>query len=83
MNFKILDAFGREVNCELLYTFKNPKTGISYIIYTDGELNEDGKIEVLASRYVEESGNFILKDILDDAEWDLIDEFLASKNDEQ
>lgn len=78
MNFKILDNNGNEINCELLYTFQNPENNINYIIYTDGEKNSEGKLEVLASRYEIVEGNYILKDIIDDSEWDLIDDFLNS-----
>ena len=67
MNFKILDNNGNEINCELLYTFKNPGNNINYIIYTDGEKNDEGKLEVLASRYEMIDGNYILKDIVDDS----------------
>ena len=75
MNFKIVDDYGNQVDCNLLYTFKG-KNDINYIIYTDGSKNNDGKLEILASRYVVVNKNYVLKDIESDAEWDLIDKFL-------
>lgn len=79
MDFKILDDTGKEIECELIYTFKDKNNDINYIIYTDGKTNNDGKKEVYASRYELKDGNYILKAIENDNEWDLIDNILTTK----
>lgn len=75
MDFKIVDESGKSVDCELLYTFIN--NNINYILYTDGTMDEDNKLEVYASRYEIVDNNYVLKAIEEDSEWDLVDEILA------
>ena len=77
MDFKILDENGKVVECEMLYTFTNPDNNINYILYTDGTEDEGGQLEVYASRYVLDGDNYILKEIEDESEWDLVDEVLS------
>lgn len=78
MKFKILDN-GQEVECEIVLTFKDKKNDISYIVYTDGTKDENGIDEIYASRYVLNNGNYELKAIENDYEWDLIDKELDKK----
>ena len=78
MNFKILED-GKEITCEIVLTFRDDNNDINYIVYTDGTTDEEGELEIYASRYVLEEGNFILKDIENEYEWDLIDNMLESK----
>jgi uncharacterized protein YrzB (UPF0473 family) len=75
----VLDNEGNKVECEILYTFHDKESNIDYIIYNDGELDENGKKVVYASRYEFKDNDYILKDIENDSEWDLIDDYLASK----
>ncbi len=82
MNFEIVDNNGQKVDCEVVDLFKDESNNINYIIYTDGTKSENDKLEVYASRYVLENGKYFLKDIENDYEWDLIDNFLASKDKE-
>lgn len=77
MEFKVLDENGNSVECELLYTFKDPKSGINYILYTDGTKNENDELEVYASRYELVNDNYVLKSIESDSEWDMVDEVLG------
>ena len=60
-----------KTECEIVTTFSN--LDINYIVYTDGTKDEDGSLLLYASRYEIENDNIILKDILEDEEWDLID----------
>jgi len=78
MNFKIIED-GKEVECEIITIFRDDNNDINYIVYTDGTKEEDGELEVFASRYVEEDGNYILKAIETESEWNLIDNVLESK----
>lgn len=78
MKFNINDN-GKLVECDIMFTFRDDSNNINYIIYTDGTKDEDGNDELLASRYVIEENNYILKDIENDYEWDLIDNYIESK----
>lgn len=77
MDFKVLDENGQIVECEMLYTFKDPNSNIDYILYTDGTKDEYDSLEVYASRYEIMNGEYVLTAIENDSEWDLIDEVLA------
>ena len=78
MNFKIIDN-GKEIECEILLTFKAEKTNISYIVYTDGTKDANDEFEIYASRYSKKGNDFILEAIENEHEWDLIDEMLEAK----
>jgi len=78
MNFKIYEN-GKEIECEIITTFKDENSDINYIVYTDGTKDEEGDLEIYASRFVLEDNNFILVPIENDYEWDLIDNLLKLK----
>ena len=78
MKFKILYN-GKEIDCKILLTFKDEANDINYIVYNDGTRDFRDEEEIFASRYTIEDGNFILSDIENDYEWDLIDNMLESK----
>ena len=78
MNFKIIDD-GKEIVCDIVLTFRDDNNDINYIIYTDGTKDEDCELEIYASRYKRVEGSFILEEIVNDYEWDLIDNMLESK----
>lgn len=78
MNFKILYN-EEEIECKILLTFKDEANDINYIVYNDGTRDFRDEEEIFASRYIIENGNFILQDIENDYEWDLIDNMLESK----
>ena len=75
MNFEIVND-GKKVVCNIIDTFNH--NGINYIIYTDGTKDDMGELEIYASRYVIKDSNYILEDIINDEEWDLVDEYLDS-----
>ena len=78
MNFKIIDG-EKEIICNILLTFKDQGNNINYIVYTDGTKDNNGDLKNYASRYILENGNYVLKSIENDSEWDLIDSMLESK----
>lgn len=78
MNFKILSN-GEEIECKILLTFRDDTNDINYIVYNDGTRDYRDEEEIFASRYTMENGNFILSEIENDYEWDLIDNMLESK----
>jgi uncharacterized protein YrzB (UPF0473 family) len=79
MEFTIIDKDEKEIKCEIVFTFRDNNNDINYIVYTDGTKNKLGEEEIYASRYVVENGNYILKDIENDYEWNLIDNMIESK----
>lgn len=78
MKFKIIDH-GKEIDCEVVLTFHDDSNNINYIVYTDGTKDVNGEDEIYSARYVLENGNYILNDIENDYEWNLIDNMLESK----
>lgn len=78
MNFKIIED-GKEVVCDIVLTFRDENNDVNYIVYTDGTKDEDNELEIYASRYVMDNENYVLKDIENDYEWDLIDNMLDAK----
>lgn len=78
MNFKIFEG-GKEITCNILFTFSDQNNNKNYIVYTDGTKDLKGELEIYASRYVIENNNYVLEDIENDYEWDLIDNMLEAK----
>ena len=35
MTFKVINDEGKEIECEVLFTFESDETGKNYIVYTD------------------------------------------------
>lgn len=79
MKFKVIQD-GKEIICDVVMTFSN--NNIDYIVYTDGTKDENGDLEVYASRYVMENNQYILNPIEEDSEWDLVDEMLETTSKE-
>lgn len=79
MEFTILNKDEKEIKCEIVFTFRDDNNDNNYIVYTDGTKNDLGEEEIYASRYILENGNYILKDIENDYEWNLIDNMIESR----
>lgn len=74
--FIVTDEEGKELEYEVVLTFKNPDTNKSYVVY---KLPGDENDEVFAAIYDEKSkmgGN--LSPIEADKEWDMLEEVLDS-----
>ena len=78
MNFKVIDN-EKEINCEVILTFRDDNNDINYIVYTDGTKDVNGDLEIYASRYKLINNNYILSDIENDYEWNMIDNMLESR----
>lgn len=78
MNFKVIEN-GKEIICDIILTFRDDNNDINYIVYTDGTKDENRELEIYASRYIVSNGNYILEEIKNDYEWDLIDNMLEAK----
>lgn len=69
---------GKDIECQLLFSFESENTGKAYIIYTDGSKDENGALSVFASA-VEEYINdedVTFSAVTNDEEWAEIDEKL-------
>lgn len=75
MNFNIIDGNGINIKCDILGMFE--KNGKKYVIYTDSEEVSEEK-DIYASLYeLDEKGNMVLTPILNDSDWDIVDNFLG------
>ncbi len=73
MKFKGLDDAGNETECEVLHAFDCAETGKSYLVYTDGGTDKDGRLRYFAASYAETGEGLSLDPVETDAEWAIID----------
>ena len=71
-SFKYVNEDGKEIVCDILFTFDSDETKKSYIVYTDNTTNNDDSLNVYASVYI----NGTLVDVLTDEEWNEIEKRL-------
>ena len=76
--FTIVNDEGKEVECEVLFTYEDEKTKKNYIAYTDNTLDDDGNTKVYASIFNPEEENPVLLPIESDSEWKMIEGILNS-----
>lgn len=76
MTFKIIGDDGKEIECEVLFTFESDETKKNYIVYTDNTLDEQGNTKVYASIYNPNEENTNLIPIETDKEWKIIETIL-------
>ncbi|MEG2351667.1 MAG: DUF1292 domain-containing protein [Bacilli bacterium] len=81
--FTIIDDNGKEVKCEILFTYEDEKTGKNYMAYTDNAIDEEGNTKVYASIYNPEEENPVLLPIESEEEWKLIEGILTSISSEE
>ena len=77
----VVNDFGEEVQCEILFVYKDEETGVNYIAYTDNTMDEDGNTKVYASRFDPTQENPVLYPIESEKEWEKIEQLLASLSD--
>lgn len=80
--FTVMDENGKEVTCEVLFTFDSEETKKNYIVYTDNTTDEEGNVRVYASTFNPNSENTELKPIETDREWKIIETILESIQEE-
>ena len=80
--FKVINNEGKEVTCEVLFTFDSDETGKSYIVYTDGTKDLDGGTKVYASIFNPEDENTELLPIESEKEWKVIETILETLQEE-
>ena len=70
--FIIQSDTGEQIECEVLFTYEDKKTGKNYIVYTDNTEDEEGNTKVYASIFDPEAENPVLLPI--ETEWFLQNE---------
>ena len=54
-SFTVINDEGKEITCDVLFTFDSDETKKSYIVYTDNTKDKEGNIQVYASIFNPES----------------------------
>lgn len=74
--FTVLDDEGKEIVCEVLFTFNSEETKKDYIVYTDNTTDDDGNVRVYASIFDPKKEKTELIPIETDREWKIIETIL-------
>ena len=80
--FTVINDEGKEILCNVLFTFDSDETGKSYIVYTDNTKDNDGNVQVYASIFNPEDPNTKLEPIETEKEWKVIDTILKTLQEE-
>ena len=80
--FKVINEEGREIVCDILFTFDSEETNKSYIVYTDNSKDEAGNIQVFASIYDPKQESPKLEPIETEQEWKIIESILNTLQEE-
>ena len=81
-SFTVINDEGKEVVCDVLFTFDSDETKKSYIVYTDNTKDKNGNVQVYASIYDPKEENPELKQIESDKEWKVIETILQTLQEE-
>ena len=79
---KLYTDSGKEIDCDVLFTFDSNETGNSYIAYTDNSEDDEGNLKIYASIYDKNDPKSILKPIETEKEWKVIEAILSTLQDE-
>ena len=71
--FKMVTEDGKEITCNILFTFDSEETKKSYIAYTDNTTEEDGSIKAYAAVYHPEDLNKGFEPIETEKEWKVVE----------
>ena len=82
MTFKVINDEGKEIECEVLFTFESDETKKNYIVYTDNTVDEEGNTKVYASIYNPDQDETKLLPIETDKEWKIIETILEELQNE-
>ena len=77
MTFTVTDDAGKEVECEVLFTFESDETKKNYMVYTDNTTDEQGNTKVYASIYEPNQESTVLQPIETEKEWKIIQTILS------
>ena len=75
--FEAINDSGEKIECEVIMIYNCIQNGNDYLFYTDNNYDEEGNLNLYASRYLgEDNGKMILEEIDDENEWELLDKVL-------
>ena len=80
--FIVINDEGKEIECEVLFTFESEETNKNYIVYTDNSRDEIGNIKVYASIFDPNSDTTKLDPIETEKEWNMIESILETLQEE-
>jgi len=80
--FVVINDEGKEIECEVLFTFESEETNKNYIVYTDNTKDEIGNIKVYASIYDPTKESTALEPIETEKEWNIIENILETLQEE-
>ena len=82
-SFTVINDEGKEITCDVLFTFDSDETKKSYIVYTDNTKDKEGNIQVYASIFNPDSEDITeLLPIETEKEWKVIETILESLQNE-
>ena len=82
MTFTVVNDEGKEIKCDVLFTFDNEETNKSYIVYTDNSVDDKGNVQVYASVYYPGTDSTKLDPIETEKEWQVIEKILETIQEE-
>lgn len=68
----VIQRDGKEVECDVLFTFDSEDTNKAYIGYTDHSIAENGRKNIYVSAFDPTFGIDTLEDITDEGELDMV-----------
>ncbi len=80
--FTVINDEGKEIVCDVLFTFDSEETKKSYIVYTDNTTDDKGNVKVYASIYDPNKEKTELIPIETDREWKIIETILDTIQEE-
>ena len=75
-NFTVYDENNNEVECEVITTFYCEATDGHYVVFTSGDVDEEGNVVIEVSKYDPHSKDMELLAIIDDEEQEIVGETL-------
>ena len=81
-SFKYVNEDGKEIVCDILFTFDSDETKKSYIVYTDNSRDAEGNVQVFASVYSPNDEKLKLSPIETKQEWKIIETILNTLQEE-
>ena len=74
--FTVINDEGKEITCEILFTFDSEETKKSYMVYTDNTTDDEGNVKVYASIYDPNAKGTELLPIETEREWKIVETIL-------
>lgn len=73
----VVNKHGKEVECDILFTFDSEDTGKAYVGYSDQSIGANGRKNIYVSAFDPILGMNSLEDITDEKELEMVRQVLA------